>query len=257
MPDRQTLSLDEYLALPMPDLQWVVPGLIPTQSFTILWGPPKSGKTLLSLQFALAIASGTPLVGYSPIRRSVLFVELDTGQRLFRCALSSVVSHTTPGALLRLPNPESLAAQYPLNLLTEPSQLYLHTLISETQPSLVIVDCLSELAHHDENEQKEVKPVVAALKHLTVFHPLYPCACLLLHHTVKFDYQNKQTPLPSPLKAGRGSGYLAGAADSVWFLHRLTSDQDPHAVLKIVPRFAQPQTLYLKQGLGGLWTRTA
>lgn len=126
----------------------------------------------------------------------------------------------------------------------------------ESQPDIVMIDCLSELGNQDENQQKDMKAIISWLKRLTVFNPVNPCSCFLIHHTVKFDYNNPNHPIPSPLKAGRGSGYLAGAADSIWFLHRLSSDSDPHGVLKIVPRFTNPSTIYMKQGINGWWAKT-
>lgn len=251
------ITVDEYQKLPLPPLRWLIKDLIPSQSFTVLWGPPKSGKTLLSVQLGLSIANGTPLLGNPSCQAPVLLLELDTGQQLFRSMLGNLGSVQTLDGPLMLVAPDILASQYPVNLLTEQSSMFIHSLISEVRPALVIVDCLSELGNQDENEQHDMKAIISALKHLTTFHPLYPCACLLLHHTVKFDYGNKNYPIPSPLKAGRGSGYLAGAADSVWFHHRLSSDQDPNAVIKIVPRFSAPANIYLRQGVGGLWVRTA
>ncbi len=251
------ISITDYLKLPTPPQRWLLDNLIPTQSFTVLWGPPKSGKTLVSLQLAQAIANGTPFLGVGTHPAPVLYVELDTGQTLFRSMLQNLSTVQPFGGPLWLQSPEALAEHYPLNLLHERSQLYLHSLVSEVQPGLVIVDCLSELGNQDENEQHDMKAIISALKHLTTFHPLFPCACLLLHHTVKFDYGNKNYPIPSPLKAGRGSGYLAGAADSVWFHHRLSSDSDPNAVVKIVPRFTEPSNIFIKQGAGGQWTRTS
>lgn len=246
----QVVSLDEYLKLPVPQYKWLVPNLIPTNSFTVLWGPPKSGKTLLSLQLGVALSTSGPFLHHqvgTPYR--VLYVQLDTSQTMFRTMLTGLPSSPN----LYFPSPEGLNQAYPLNLLSESSHLYLHSLVVECQPHIVMVDCLSELGNQDENDQADMKQIVSALKRLTVFHPSNPCACFLLHHTVKFDYANKQSPIPSPLKAGRGSGYLAGAADAVWFLHRNTSDADPNGVLKIVPRFTNPSTVYLRQGTNGWW----
>ena len=257
MPDCRVLTIKEYLDLPLPQLSWLVQDLIPTQSFTVLWGPPKSGKTLLSLQLGLGVANGTPVLRQSVSTGPVLVLELDTGQQLFRGLLSTLRQVQPLDGPLYLPDPQTLVENYPVDLLTEGSQLFLHTLITQVKPVLVIVDCLSEIGNQNENDEKDMKGIVSTLKHLTTFHPSHPTACLLLHHTVKFDYQNKQAPIPSPLKAGRGSGYLAGSADSVWFLHRLSSDQDPNAVLKVVPRLGVPQSIYLRQGQGGWWSRTA
>lgn len=249
-----TLSIEDYLALPTDPMSFLVEGLIPTQSFTVLWGPPKSGKTLLALSVGLAIANKTPVLGNRTQQGPVLVLQLDTAQPMFRNMLTGLRAVQGLTGPLYLPHPDDLRLHYPLNLLHEASSLYLHSLISEVKPALVIIDCLSELGNHDENEQQEMKPIISALKHVTTFHPTNPCAVLLIHHTVKFEYQNKQQPIPSPLKAGRGSGYLAGAADSIWFLHKVSSDDDPRGILKVVPRFTEPSTYSLLQGAKGWWS---
>ncbi len=242
------LTLTEYLSLPCPEKPWLVEGLIPQESFVVLWGPPKAGKTLLALQVGLGISRSGTVLGRASHQGPVLLLELDTGHRLLRTMLDNVrhagIDVSGP---LYLPHPDDLRGHYPVNLLHDQSHLYVHSLISLCKPSLVIVDCLRELGDHDENESGETKKIVSALKQLTVFHPQHPCACLLLHHTKKLALvdQRGQPIDHDPIDVGRGSSYLAGAVDSVWFLH--------NNVLKVVPRFTEPSQYRLKQGPGGWW----
>lgn len=45
---------------------------------SLITGAPKSGKSTLALNFAKAIASGTPFLGYNTMKSSVLYISLDS-----------------------------------------------------------------------------------------------------------------------------------------------------------------------------------
>ena len=45
---------------------------------SLITGAPKSGKSTLALNFAKAIASGTPFLGYNAMKSSVLYISLDS-----------------------------------------------------------------------------------------------------------------------------------------------------------------------------------
>lgn len=240
----KALTLTEYLALPSPPQRWVVQGLLPAQSFVALWGPPKEGKTLLSVGLGLAVANNTPWLGHEVTGGPVLLVELDTADLLFRQMLrdTKTAGLDTSGQFY-VPDPAGLSTHYPLKVTDPDAYFYLHKLVELVKPSLVIVDCFRELGDFDENESGQQKPVISALKSLTTFHPSNPCACLLLHHTRKLRPDE-----PLDVKgSGRGSGYLAGAVDSIWFLYQ--------SRLHIQPRFDQAQSIPLVQGAGGVWAR--
>lgn len=240
--DVKCLSLTEYLSLPTPPQSWIVQDLVPACGMVALWGPPKEGKTLLSLSLALAIAQGRPFLGRHTSQGPTLLLELDTSDHLFRqMVLQTQAAGLDCSGPLYLPDPQSLKEHYPFRLVDSSASFYLHSLIAAVQPSLVIVDCFREIGDHDENESGEQKPVISALKALTTFHPTHPCACLLLHHTRKIRPDE-----PLDVKgSGRGSGYLAGAVDSIWFLYQ--------SRLHIQPRFAEPSSIPLVQGPGGVW----
>ena len=52
----------------IPRRQWIVPGLLLRRNVTILVAPPGSGKSLLTLQLSLMMASGAPWGGWFPRR---------------------------------------------------------------------------------------------------------------------------------------------------------------------------------------------
>lgn len=64
-----------------PPLAWVVPDLLP-EGFSLLVGGPKIGKSWLSLDVALAVATGGCALGNLPVAsRPVLLLALEDGDR--------------------------------------------------------------------------------------------------------------------------------------------------------------------------------
>ena len=239
----KALSVMEYLSLPQPPQRWVVDQLIPAQSLVVLWGPAKEGKTTLALQAGCSVTQGLPFLGYDTQRGPVLLLQVDTPRPELTQILIRLSSQGLSMDGLFLPDPAQLEAHKPMNLLDKDTLFYLQTLVKMVQPSLVIVDCFRELGNFKENVSEEQRPIVNTLKAVTTNHPTHPCACLLIHHTTKLTGKEAT---PNAKDAGRGSSYLAGAVDSIWFLHQSRLQTDP--------RFAREQTLYLTHSPEGIWS---
>ncbi|GAB3915830.1 hypothetical protein GCM10029964_127840 [Kibdelosporangium lantanae] len=64
VPDRPrtTWNAAELMAVSFPEPTWAVPGII-AEGVTLLAGPPKVGKSWLSLGLGLSIAAGLPALG--------------------------------------------------------------------------------------------------------------------------------------------------------------------------------------------------
>ena len=239
----KALTATEYLSLPQPPQRWVIDQLVPAQALVVLWGPAKEGKTTLALQAGCAVTQGTPFLGYDTQRGPVLLVQVDTPRPELTQILIRLSQHGLAMDGLFLPDPEQLEVHKPMNILDKDTFFYLQTLVKLVQPSLVIVDCFRELGSFRENVSEEQRPIVNALKAMTTNHPSHPCACLLLHHTTKLT---SREIVPDAKDAGRGSGYLAGAVDSIWFLYQ--------GKVQLDPRFAKKQVLYLDHSPEGIWT---
>ena len=239
----RALTTTEYLSLPQPPQRWVIDQLVPAQALVVLWGPAKEGKTTLALQAGCAVTQGTPFLGYDTQRGPVLLVQVDTPRHELTQILIRLSQHGLAMEGLFLPDPEQLEVHKPMNILDKDTFFYLQTLVKLVQPSLVIVDCFRELGSFKENVSEEQRPITNALRAMTSNHPTNPCACLLIHHTTKLTGKEAT---PNAKDAGRGSSYLAGAVDSIWFLHQ--------SRLKTDPRFNREQTLYLTHSPEGLWS---
>lgn len=70
----------DLLSMAIPPMRWAVTGLIPT-GLGILASPPKTGKSLLCYQLAVALATGADLLGSKSERRHVRYYALEDGER--------------------------------------------------------------------------------------------------------------------------------------------------------------------------------
>ncbi|MEB3235751.1 MAG: AAA family ATPase [Cyanobacteriota bacterium] len=75
----QPLTAAERLAMAVPDVEWVIPDVIPARDLTILGGRPKVGKTRLMAAMVASVLTGESFLGFpAPTRpRPVLLITDD------------------------------------------------------------------------------------------------------------------------------------------------------------------------------------
>ena len=80
---RTAWTADELMATEFPAPKWAVPGII-SEGVNLLAGPPKVGKSWLSLGLALSVAAGGQAMDSVPVESGpVLYLALeDTPRRL-------------------------------------------------------------------------------------------------------------------------------------------------------------------------------
>ena len=80
---RTAWTADELMATEFPEPRWAVPGII-SEGVNLLCGPPKVGKSWLSLGLALSVAAGGQAMESVPVDGGpVLYLALeDTARRL-------------------------------------------------------------------------------------------------------------------------------------------------------------------------------
>jgi archaellum biogenesis ATPase FlaH len=75
-PTELVMSYDDFAAHEIPQREWVVDGLLMTQSLAMIYGWRGRGKTWLTLSLAVAIASGEPFLHWDcPTKRRLLYVD--------------------------------------------------------------------------------------------------------------------------------------------------------------------------------------
>lgn len=233
---KRLLNALDYTNIQKPALEWIIPGVLPKGSMTLLVGPPKAGKSFFALQLALSVSRGDKFLDVQSRPTPVLYLQLDTGEGIWRDRL---VDLKNVGVNLDGPcyfvHPDH--QMRPVDILNETGRAWMRSLVEESGSQLVVIDVLRELHTADENDSTAMKAVGDALIEI-----LGDRACLMLHHTTKippdvFD--------PDPVVFARGSSYLTGKVDSYWLLYKNR--------LRVDSRFSERRIYFGEQDKGGLW----
>ena len=232
----EVVTLSQYAAMDRPEISWLVRGLLPMPGFALLLGQPKSGKSFLALQLALAVAKGQDFMGHSATRGRVLYLQFDTSEMVWRDRLQGLKEegHDIEGQVFMIdPKYQPTWA----NILETGTQRAIEGAIVKCNPSLIVIDVLREIHSSDENDSTAMKIVCDTLRRLT-----FGRAVLLLHHTHKLGAVEE----PDPISCLRGSSYIAGMAETIWLVHK--------NLLYVSPRFTETEVLDLRQGAGGFFS---
>jgi AAA domain len=204
--------------------QWLVEELWAAEAVGVIGGTPKSCKTWLALELAVAVASGHDALGRFPVALPgpVLAYGAEDGPAQLR------------ERLLAITRARSLAlADLDLFLLTPPSlrldcaldRARLDATLERIQPRLLLLDPFVRLHRSDENSAADMAALLGELRDLQRRHRL---AIMVVHHLRK----NAAASLGG--QALRGSGDLHAWGDSNLYLRR----REDHLTLCVEHRAA-------------------
>ena len=196
--------------------RWLVEGLVAEEAVGFIGGMPKTGKTWLGLDLAVAVASGVPALGRFPVHRPgpVLLYTAEDPAATVRERVAGIAQ--SAGIDL-----EKLA----VGLITEPTLRLdldadrdrLAAALARVKPRLLVLDPLVRLHRGDENSASEISEILGFLRQM---QRTYACAILLVHHVRKSGPSDNGQAL-------RGSGDLHAWGDSNLYVTR----QDGKTVL--------------------------
>ena len=188
-----TLLTSEELA-GLPDLVWLVDGILPKPCLGVLYGEPGCGKTFVALSIGLAVASGTDWLGRAINSENVLYIAAE-GALGMKNRVAAHQKHCGQAKFDVRFLPDAP------NLLEEQDMKRLIYSLNEAsfRPGLIIIDTLARVTTGaDENNARDMGRAVAALDALKT---AFEASVLVLHHTTKNGASE------------RGSSALRGAAD--------------------------------------------
>jgi len=190
---------------------WLIASLWGEQAVGFVGGTPKSNKTWLALELAVAVASGTPCLGR--------FAVTDPGHVLLYAAednASAIKRRVAAITCARRIDLDRLA----VGLITEPAlqldlpghQHRLAATLEKLKPRMLVLDPLVRLHRGDENSASDTSSLLAFLRGLQREHGV---AIVVVHHT------RKSGSTGQPGQALRSSGDLHAWSDSsLYLLHR-------------------------------------
>lgn len=189
---------------------WLIEGLWAEQAVGIVGGEPKSGKSLLALDLAVAVASGAPCLRRFPPAQTgrVLLFAAEDALPLVRRRVEGI-AHAAAVAFDALDLHVITAPSLRLDLVEDRQRL--QETVATLRPRLLVLDPLVRLHRIDENAVVEVAPLLAYLRQL---QREFATAVALVHHARKGA---------AHLRAGqalRGSSDLHAWGDSNLYLQR-------------------------------------
>lgn len=196
-----TAQADTYPLLSAPDLAhlpqptWLIDGLVPAQSFSVLYGASGLGKSFLALDWGLCVATELAWYGRATKKGAVLYVAAEGTGGLHRRvnAWQQARSCDDVTGIHFLPQP--------VNLLDPDDVGRLQRTIQGLQepPSTIIYDTMARsMVGGDENSSRDVGRFIDNVDKLR--KPI-DASALVVHHTGKSGEDE------------RGSSALRGAAD--------------------------------------------
>lgn len=198
---------------PQDQPSWLIEGLWGAEACGVLGGCPKSCKSWLSLEMALAVASGQPCLGRfaAPLRGPALVYAAEDSPVQVRERLEGLSRargvdfagldvHLILEPALRIDRPEDLGR--------------LRTALERLRPRLLVLDPYVRLQSVDENNSTEVSQVLGSLRRLS---RSLSVAVVLVHHARKGGAEQAGQAL-------RGSSDFHAWGDSNLYLSRRGED---------------------------------
>ncbi len=230
---------------PEPDgPQWLVQNLWGAGAVGVIGGAPKACKSMMALDLAVSVASGTACLGRFEVHTPgpvVVYLAEDTLPRL-RDRVAQLCQHRD----LALRNLN-------LHVVTAPSlrldldQRALDQTLVALQPKLLVLDPLVRLHRLDENSAADISGLLGFLRDINRRHQL---AIILVHHMAKRSNRDLGQAL-------RGSSDLHAWIDSACYLvrrndqrlrltveHRAAPAHDP-VLLRLVAGDGEPLRLLI------------
>lgn len=192
---------------PADEPPWLIEGLFSRGAVGVIGGAPKSMKSWLSLEMAVAVASGHPCLGH--------FETLTPGPALLYAAEDAPVDVRDRIAGLAEARGVDFAS-LDVGVIVEPSLRLdrpdhvrrLRATLSRHRPRLLILDPYVRLQSLDENNSTEVSMILATLRELS---RSFETAVVLVHHA-------RKSPADHSGQALRGSSDFHAWGDSNLYL---------------------------------------
>lgn len=190
--------------------RWLVEELWSQQAVGLIGGEPKCGKSLLALQLAVAVATGTPCLRRFAVPHPgrVLLFAAEDALHVVRQRLEGIC-HLAGVAIEQLDVHVITAPRLRLDL-PEDAESLAHT-VATLRPRLLVLDPFVRLHRRDENASADVAPLLDLLRQL---QRAYEVAVVLVHHAKKGGGRARAG------QALRGSSEFHAWLDSLLYLRR-------------------------------------
>lgn len=230
-------SLAALVSQQLPPIQYLIEGMIARGNLVMLGGRPKSGKSWLALQTAMAIDSGRDFLGRKVTTGRVLYIALEDGKRRIyqRCHTLKWLPSGTASVMFDIGKFDPVGSK-----LTPGAGVKEIETIAPSFDFIVIDTLIATLsARANENDNASMGSIVNELARIA--HDTNT-AILLVHHTGKGN-------VTDPFDLLRGASALRGAYDVGFVLERKQGEKD--ATLHVESRDLDIEGMTIRQAANG------
>ena len=234
--------------------KFLVDGLLPLPSLTIVFGGPGSLKSMILADMAVCIAAGlpwleplpnesTPVVTLKTKEASVLWVDFDNGPRRTRERLAALGrGHNIPASntnmrYVSMPDPW-------LDASDRAAVVYLAGIIRENEFKLVIIDNLGLVTGGTEENSGGMSQVMGSLRWLA---ESTECAVIVIHHQRKSNGANADSSIRKG-ESLRGHSSIEASLDLALLIERKNRED---SILIVATKVRDYQDF---DAFGALWT---
>jgi hypothetical protein len=246
-----------FMAVDLPDPKWLIEDFWTAQSHGIIGGEPKTSKSGLALDMAIAVASGKPFLGQYPVHTAgpVLVVQEENAQWMVQDRMRKLArlhrligdesyreERAGPGSLgkktieLEFPAdiPLRLLNNYGIDLTMEEDRDMLEEEITRVRPVLVILDPLYlTFGGVDVDRANLLYPY---LKWLLYLRNEYNTAVAVVHHFSKQPQDSRSRGRRGGQRLS-GSHTLHGWVDSAMYCSPIEDDRVGYVGVRVEPEF--------------------
>jgi hypothetical protein len=194
-PKRRHFTLTPFAAITLDrEPAYLIKGLIPRTGLTVIWGPPKCGKTFWAFDAAMHVALGRPYRGRRVVQGNVVYLAAE-GAHGFRSRIEAFRQHhgVADAPFFLIADRADLVADHAALIEDIGKQL------GNDKPALVVLDTLNRTLVGSESLDKDMAAYVRAADAII---EAFGCAVAIVHHCGV----NESRP--------RGHTSLTGAADA-------------------------------------------
>jgi len=208
-----TFNAGELMTMQLPEPKWAVPDILP-EGLNILAGKPKMGKSVLSLNIALAIAAGGKALGKIDVEKgAVLYLALEDTKRRLQSRIKAMLQDR--------PAPENLYFETVWPKIDKGGLVKLDKKIQGIPNlRLLIIDTLKKIKPIENGRNRNPYDIdyenISAVKTLA---DKFNLCILLIHHLRKTESDDVMDDFS-------GTFGLTGAADGLLALKRKTGQSD-------------------------------
>lgn len=198
----------------LPSVPFYVRDWLPKRGKSLLYAPPKAGKSYLCLQLARCIGSEESFLGIPTTRGVVLYIQFELGEEILQYRMKEETKKDYDNVFV--------GTTFSMKLDSPAGQKQLWTALEAVEPNVLILDPWYKCILGDENESTDARKILDFLDQVIEG---FNCSILIIHHAGK-DLS----------KRGRGSSVLEDWVDSYLQMQR-TSKAGERLKVKIRPIF--------------------